>query len=359
MQIKRLSIVLMSAAAVIALPSYAAYPAATDPTEVSVPELPGGFFVGATGLFLQPTITNGDLNYSTRFTVNNTNSDSIFSTTSNVESVQPDYQWGVSFDAGYTFPGTGNDIRFNFTNLGTNDNNGVTSNDVDNQFVFATNLDSIPFTTAESTAEVTLNQADLVFGQLINVGCRLSLHPNVGVRYAQIERKLNTNYFSNLPDFPLVNVANDSNFNGVGPLVGMDATYYLGAGVGVVGHFDTALLAGHIDSSLTNTFNMNDGTVITNSISDNSSTRVVPVIDAKLGLNYTYIFDPHYTYSLSFEGGYQVSNYFNAVDKINAQINTGVAGGMGIPSPLTSTISGVQSADLQWNGPYISLVYHA
>lgn len=38
-------------------------PAATDPTVVNVPQLPGGLVLGITGLYLQAADTHGDLDY--------------------------------------------------------------------------------------------------------------------------------------------------------------------------------------------------------------------------------------------------------------------------------------------------------
>jgi len=97
---KRLSLAL--AAIGLSTGALAAYPAATDPTVVSVPQLPGGFFIGATGAYLQPSDSNGDLDYASvdNFAVIN-GTTAAFS--SQVKNVEPGYDWGWGVNVGYIF----------------------------------------------------------------------------------------------------------------------------------------------------------------------------------------------------------------------------------------------------------------
>ena len=69
--------------------------------------------------------------------------------------------------------------------------------------------------------------------------------------------KINSNYFFAAADPKITNMASsisqatsfaeESDFQGIGPLIGVDASYYVGMGFGIVGHFDSALLVGNID----------------------------------------------------------------------------------------------------------------
>lgn len=62
-----------------------------------------------------------------------------------------------------------------------------------------------------------------------------------------------------------------------------------------------------------------------------SETRVIPEIDGRLGLNYMYTFDSNM--ALSFEAGWQATNYFNVVTDqypVTAGLfNSGVASSVG------------------------------
>ncbi|QLH43958.1 MAG: hypothetical protein HWD59_01320 [Coxiellaceae bacterium] len=130
----------------------------------------------------------------------------------------------------------------------------------------------------------------------------------------------------------------------MGPLAGIDGSYYLIRGIGVVGHIDSALLIGSVNSSL-NTTAISDAGTATVNVSNGYNTRIVPVIDAKLGLNYTYLFTNESNSDLTLEMGYQASQYFNALDHL-----TGV---------LTEfSAVGQNSVDFMLNGPYLSLTYH-
>ncbi|QLH41486.1 MAG: hypothetical protein HWD59_01330 [Coxiellaceae bacterium] len=349
----------------ISTATYAAYPAATNPTEVSVPQLPGGFVVGGTLLYLQPTPTNGDLDYATLTTINPVASGQAFNTSTSVVSLDPSYTFGGGVNVGYIFPGTGNDINLSYIHLNSDDDS-TTVNGA-NQFILPINtaiLPVIPFpglayssSSATTSVQYNIDQVDLSFGQFLEVGCRLVLHPFAGARFAAIERKQQNNYVGTVsaPQFdinnnPLLQQTNQkSDFYGVGPLAGLDASYYLWRGIGLVGHFSGALMVGSIDAKQTATQALTLGSFFgetvnlteDESIETNSSTRIVPAVDAKWGLDYTYLFNNSIDSDLTIEAGYQVSQYFNAIDKVS------------LLDGATST------SNLGLNGPYISLTIHA
>lgn len=234
--------------------------------------------------------------------------------------------------------------------------------------------DDIDFVRANSSYQ---NRVwDLDFGQYINVGANLCLRLFGGIRYANLKHRLDVQYdahstqlaFAFVPSIQLpqtdsaisvlipfnvasalIDVVNQkSHFNGVGPRLGFDASYYLGGGVGVVGSLSTSLLVGEIDNSLqeriivnatatfippaaimttdsdspeiTSTSEVSVTTLLAPEVVTDSSfkypdqTRIVPNFDAKLGLNFTYQFHSAPNTQLSVEGGYMISHYFHSVD---------------------------------------------
>jgi hypothetical protein len=375
---KRISIAL--AAIGISVGAMAAFPAATNPTEVSIPSLTGGFVIGATGFYLQPSDTKGDLDYAS----SNVNNNSVTSATAgnaavNLHNVDPGYDWGWGVNAGYIFPNTGNDVNLSYFHFDSTENastsvtgfNGSLGQNTNGNFILPVGFvvsNGNSYQNVTATAKYELDQVDLTAGQYINVGCRLSLHPIAGVRWAQVDRKLTENYSApgtsgliastNLTTNNLGNgtltLNEKSDFEGIGPLMGLDASYYIGQGVGLVGHFDSALLVGNINSQTTeamsrlnNLFFPSGQSTFNATYTANSAHRLVPVLDAKLGINYTYVFDNVANSDVTVEGGWQNSHYWNAVDRLQVVDGTGAG------------IVGRTTSSLALSGPYLSVIVHA
>lgn len=330
---------------------FAALPATTDPTLISVPQLPGGLTIGGSAFYLQPSISNGDLDYATF------NGGSSPNLASAMKSIDPGYDWGWGVNLGYIFPNTGNDINLNYLHFDSDDSgSALTGNFFAGQFVEPINviIESAPLTNAASpTSNYDLDQVDLTVGQYIDVGCRLIMHPNAGLRWADLQRKLNSYYFTplTLVGNPTLGLAEKSDFQGIGPLAGLDASYYLGMGFGAVAHFDSALLIGDMDSqtnmATTNTFSFPPVNVFT--FKSGQQYRMVPVIDAKLGADYTYVFNNTSQSDLTLEGGWMVSKYFNAVDRLQELF---------LPVIPPANIMGHKTSNFALQGPYVNLTLH-
>jgi hypothetical protein len=390
---KRLVIAL--AAIGLSSAAFSALPAATDPIVVNIPELDGGFVIGLMGDYLQPSATNHDLDYASLNTgsggnpLNAPHEAPPFA--SYAKFINPGYSWGWGANIGYIFPHTGNDINLVYSHLGTSDSASSTTafpanlslNPSFGRFTFPFFVSPIAdFVSAK--AEYTLNQVDLTVGQYINVGCRLRLHPNVGLRWASIDRDLYKTAAGNLnitgfghpaPQIIFTSLSytisshDDSDFEGIGPLAGMDGSYYLGMGFGAVAHADAALLIGSIQDKLTSTYSQsgsaippasrNAPTIIFPNVQNFSWSadpdRLVPAFDEKLGVDYSYLFNNAANSDLTLEVGWQASQYFNAVDK------TFGFGLLNFSRTLTngsSFITSHQSSRLGLSGPYATLVLH-
>lgn len=340
---------------------FAAIPATTDPTLVSIPQLPGGFVIGGTAYYLQPSFSHGDLDYASV----NAGTTSPFA--SSISAIDPGYDWTWGINVGYIFPNTGNDINLSYFTFDSDDDHAFLVNP---NLAFANIINvsnpggDLVYSAIASKADYDLDQIDLTAGQFIDVGCRLILHPNVGLRWADLQRKIETGYAFNtttespgkMPGQELLSYATGvkekSDFSGIGPLAGIDGSYYLGYGFGIIGHFDSALLVGNIDSSLdTATFTITGGTAfpVADAFNADSIARIVPVLDAKLGADYTYVFNNSADSDLTLEVGYQASKYFDAVDRF--YVATSASSGI-ISSSFRRT------ANFGLAGPYASLTLH-
>jgi hypothetical protein len=382
---KRISIAL--AALGISTSIFAALPAATDPTEISVPQLAGGFIVGATAYYLEPSNFHGDSDYALL--------SSGFSPTffSEIRHVDPEYDWGWGVNVGYEFPGTGNDINASYLHFDNDESdtisavvpNSVTSDLFPIFFVSAipSGMDSDAI--LRGKVDYDFDRVDLTVGQYIDVGCRLKLHPNVGVQYADIDRKLTTTengivhstgigpIVPLIYQFPYLAEARDrSDFQGFGPQMGIDASYYVGAGFGVLAHFKGALLVGDVDDKLDSFLTSPGfppppvalpalGTLNFASKTD-STRRVVPNLDGSLAADYTYCLSNQCMdnqSNLTLEVGYRVIHYFNAIDNTRFGVTT-----ISYPAPNTiiivpGTVTLHRTSDFALNGPYVSLTYHS
>jgi hypothetical protein len=406
---KRLSIAL--AAIGLSVGAFAALPAATDPTLVAVPQFPGGFFIGLTGYYLEPAAASNDLSYGyfqNQGLVAGLNGATVNVLSNSYAKVDPGYDWGWGINGGYLFPGTANDVYASYFYLNTSDTNSSQFAPIPGVITFTiqnANQDLAPTAISFSggKAEYNINQVEVDAGQYMDVGCRLVLHPSVGLRWAQVDRTLTSDTYENFAptfvSFSLPPISStvagstiaittpgfsnyfhtkeESDFSGIGPEVGLDASYYVDYGFGFVAHAETGLLIGSVDTK-SNFENVNpavplvvattSGGVTTTAVStfqfaslnssdwrERSTTRVVPVTDLKLGANYTYLFNNATNSDLTLEAGWQVSEYMDSVDRTFASAAPGLNGGAianidGIPTTTSS---------VGFEGPYVNLTFHA
>lgn len=256
-------------------------------------------------------------------------------------------------------------------------------------------------------AEFEHYSVDLDFGQRINVGSNFGLRWFGGLRYARMENKVQESFTAvtttTLPtvttaigvvlevaeaatpgiitadvSFDLAATQRNTttqkvDFDGIGPHFGFEGNYYIGGGFGVVSSVSTGLIVGETDTSLSSQIRGDTGltptvvftetgvaapfitgeiisggaTTLTGIPSANfkykNDTRVAPNLDAKLGLNYAYVFSNVSHSRLSVEGGYQVSHYWNTVDRVS------------LNGPITTLHGNRQTTDISFEGPYIGI----
>lgn len=319
---------------------------------LTVPELPGGFYIGGTAYYLQSASTQGDLDYATLFelplAVNVPNK--------TVEKLNPRDSWDWGLIAGYIFPNTGNDLQVEYMNIDMKDlSSASVSNGSVVNFVPVSLLSNFfAGPTVFANASYDLNQFDISAGQYINMGNRFHIHPTAGVRYLDLTRKINS-VFINITESPVFlvlvqHVGEKSEFNGLGPLMGIDGQYEIFCHFGLVGHGHAGILVGDIKNQqnllLLQTI---DGEVIPPlaiNYHDDNSHRFVSTLDAKLGANYNYVF-PNSNAKLSLEAGWSVNEYFNTIDRLNTAFIL-------IGTPRYNIIN-KKTSNVAFQGPYITL----
>lgn len=399
MEYPRNKISLIAAAGLtVSLGAYAALPTDAAPFQLVVPNLKNGIDITFEGLYLQPT--NSDLDYVT--TASTTRNGTTINNNTQVQSIDPDYNFGFRVGLGYTFIDSGNDIQLSWTHFNHTDSdnfnadnntfittplghrnyiNGATTNEQRHYALFETDTSIYEEGTVASDAKFKLDAIDLDVGQYIDIGTRLRLRMFAGLRFSQLENNQTTDtyaqgsFFFTHTDYSrefddagkytdAYTETFNSKFTGLGPRVGVNSVYHLNDCFGVVAHAAFGLLAGQTETNTNSTdtrtqfvefltpppddfpFSPEDDTFITtNSLNSSDSTRVVPVIDAKLGLNYSHAFDSDSV--LTIEAGYQVTQYIDAVDKLTTETFDDDTG-------LTTQINRTTSS-VGFSGPYLSL----
>lgn len=327
-------LLLSLATASFATGALAAFPINSNPAN--------SFLLGATGYYLRASATNGDFDYASN--------DAFFADKAHgfIDNLDPSYDWGWGIHGTYFAPNGVNDITIRYFHSHNTDTDSDASAIGEGISPFVNAIDA-GFSGSNVTASMKakVDQVDLIGGQNIGIRSCLNLHPFFGLRWAEIKRSLDSAIYDNVVDRFMV-THNHSRFEGLGPVLGMDANYFLTPEFSLVARMGTALLVGEVKPHLAFFSNDTPVNVAAPGAADfhpkTSSHRVVPVIDMKLGADYTYMFNSSTISAMSLELGWKFTEYFNVNDNINATAATLVA----------ATIRS-SSADLSLQGPYAEL----
>jgi hypothetical protein len=245
----------------------------------------------------------------------------------------------------------------------------------------------IPSALACAEAKFEYQALDLELGQYMNVGCRTQIRWFAGLRYASLDNNIDAHYTGTgtALDVAVTNgtgtnigsascdvdadlhVFQESDFHGIGPRLGTHLTYYIANGFGIVGESSVSLLVGNIDRHLDDTLSfLVDGTGVSGSILDETltdthhqniieenhpnETRIVPNLEAKLGLNYSYQVCNCSRTTVTGEIGYMATHYWNSWAQ-----STGTELGHNLVGCRTLTEGNWRTANNAFSGPYLSL----
>lgn len=286
-----------------------------DLFEMSTPDLAPGLELNTSALFLRPTGSN--LDYAIL-----TNSLSGPSPSWDIQSIKTRYKPGFNLGATYVFPNSWNDIQLNWSHLNTKHTNSVIADTT--QFVapfFQVGPDASTLREAKGKAKFNYDIVNLDAGAFMSVCTDLQLRFFGGLSGTQFKQKLISNFRDNTPNFHLTS-KNTSKFTGLGPRLGFSASYDIVDCFSVVGHMAGSLLIGtqRLD---TNYYSSSQALTVLGinrnrqGIHSYSSHQVVPALDAKLGLNYSFPFANNSLFTV--EAGYQAATFLSAIAAYNPQ----------------------------------------
>ncbi|MDP1603474.1 MAG: Lpg1974 family pore-forming outer membrane protein [Legionella sp.] len=208
---------------------------------------------------------------------------STFGTTSTYRNADNDWGWGFQLEGSYHF-NTGNDVNVNWYHYQKNTSRAFT----------ALGAEFGPFYGYRN--EPKWDAVNFEFGQHVDFGEQKNIRFHGGAQYVRLER--DSRLFNTITT-EFVNT--ERKFNGFGPRLGMDMSYDLTNGFAIFGNGAAALLVG--SSKFYNTL----GPVTT--FSNGSRNIIVPELEAKLGVSYTYAMAQG---DLTLDAAYMVVNYFDA-----------------------------------------------
>lgn len=385
---KKLITALMGAGLLVSLNSYATSSSCSNAgysSGLCAPKMCGGFYVGLTGLYQRPTVTGEALNGESYQFSDSDVFPSFFR--SELRRFDPDHDWGYEIKVGYDLPCTANNIELSYTHFDddvhlhsdlTGDPFSVASYYFPNISLPTTGLLSLTALAGSSRINWEFNKADLTIGRRYEDACgNFMIRPAIGVRHAKIEHHYHSNTDLSIGLTPVPGVVLDttdlaigvdihSEFKGTGPLFSVDARWGLFNSIGLVGHFDSALLVGDVDThdkvNLAFTFatdsliapTINTAPVVEERFETPSVDRIVTSLTGRIGLDYNYCFCNKS--SLSIEVGYQASKYYDAVDIIRGPIaNPFSLNAGGFPALQTTS---TQTEDFDLRGPYVNVTFH-
>ena len=275
--------------------------------EVTVPCETAAWSLGVQALYLQP-ITG-----SPRVFVASADGSTAFS---------DKWNWGYELDGAYRF-GTGNDLSLSWIHFDEKNNVGT--------LVGATQFGPAAYTLNHTNR---FDQVNMVLAQRVNFGLLKKARFFGGLQYINI----NSNHLRSyqVPVAALehqvngITEHNDADFNGVGPVIGVDYAYEVTPNLSMTATTAGSIVAG---SGRNNTGFAYAPTGLVPSHRYQSTRNVVPGVEAKLGLNYAQSCAQGV---LNLFGGYQVLNYFNIL-------------------PVTQNASTLASSDFGLYGPYLGL----
>jgi hypothetical protein len=246
-----------------------------------------------------------------------------------------DWDWGYKLEGSYHF-NTGNDIVLTWMHYKNDTTQAGFSG-----FIPYSPL-ALPLATTFAAAnENQIDQINLVMGQHADFGLVKNMRFYGGLQYANIRSDI-THLYNQSPaalipsGITSVSLHDDSDFKGVGPVIGIDYSYDItnefsltANGAGSILYGSSRIFTGYVGAPVTAVLSSWYG----------SKKAMVPSLEAKLGANYAYAMAQG---TLNIEGGYQVVNYFHALQTLGAEF------------PGTNVLS---TSDFGLYGPYVGLKY--
>jgi hypothetical protein len=323
---KKLSLYSLSSLAILASTVSYAEQMATAPT------LEGGITASIGTWYAAPSAD--DVVYGTSTTVTDPSTGPLDPATTSTEilTIAPDYDFGWEASLGYVFDDTANDVELSYRGLNTTDTASQAGN-------FKLNNvgpdDEYADGTYDTNLGYELNAFDLMFGQFLDIGQTTQVRFSAGASYVELEQDQKTSFHADdevviTPDGEDEVFGKDSNeFRGWGPRLAIDARYDFGSGFGIVAGGSVAYYLGELTSNqvaVSATGDTNHGELDSHAVTN---------LRGNVALDYVFYMEENDLPTAGIEIGYQ-SDYYDA-------------------DFAQSTSQGAVLSSVTFSGPYVNL----
>jgi hypothetical protein len=233
-----------------------------------------------------------------------------------IHEVHPGYHFGFDVAIGRAFHSTNSSLTLDWEHFdsGDSDRRKVSSQNMVGPF-FEIGPDASSYKKTEGHASFRFNQVNLNYGVFVHFGDRLRTDFFAGVSFARIRQIMRAKY-SNLAGDIKRTIKIPSTFLGAGPQLGFNFSYcivkgfqFIGEGIGT---FFVGRLKNHTQYTTASPALIPLGIAVNKQRTGVSErAQVVPGLEGKLGLSYSYLFCKHYV--IKIEAGYEAQIYLNAI----------------------------------------------
>lgn len=233
------------------------------------------------------------------------------------QDIDNNWDWGSRLEGAYHF-NTGNDFKITWLHYKNSQSKDWSYNVIVNAFA-----DGRRKVDASLNAQDRIDQVNFELGQHVDAGLVKKLRFFGGVQYAHLQVNSTTDFviqrrvfFAPAPNSEIT--YNNTDYQGFGPMAGLDYSYNLtdafsvtASGSGSVLYGTNRYLAGVLDKT---------GLLSVASVGDRSD-LMVPSLQAKLGVNYAYNMTEG---QFNIKAGFEALNYFNVLRSQPAGITTNI-----------------------------------
>ena len=215
------------------------------------------------------------------------------------KSAQYSFTSGLRIGIGYRFHTSAWEVGVNYTHLNGGGNDSVTA--VPGGLLYPQpNRPGLTDSalTGYATARLNYNLYDLEMGRLIDVDEYMQMRLFTGIRFASIRHSFTALYNGRLADQAFVQT--HSNFEGAGPIFGVDMRWKIGSQFQIFSRVHGGLIYGRTASGQRET--NNGGATLYADVSDDNRS-VVPMVGFALGASYQYR-------GVTIRAGYEAVNWF-------------------------------------------------
>lgn len=240
--------------------------------------------------------------------------------------LHPKYHFAFSLGFAAHFKNAQTCLKANWQRIHTNDSSSLSVPSGADMVgpISAIGPDSTEYNSATGNVTFHFDEANLIYGQKIDVSTRLQTTIFTGISAIHLAQVVTATYVDPNGTSTRMIQAPQS-FNGAGVQFGLEFEYALNWNVYLLGKGSAAILAGRLHN---NTIFNSTSPIYTaapvneQSITVNDRSQVVPSFNQRLGFGYQRIFNEHYNICL--EAGYQTQIYLNALQSVN--LGSGVDG---------------------------------